>query len=89
MTSSRARATASRRLRWRAPYFAVKATIVLEKGYEGTPELIKELQVWTREQTAPYKYPRVLEFVDALPQTFSGKIRRAEIRQRDLAKANA
>ena len=66
--------------------FAVKATVVLEAGYEGTPELIKELQVWTRDQTAPYKYPRVLEFVDALPQTFSGKIRRAEIRQRDQEK---
>ena len=69
--------------------FAVKATIVLENGYEGTPELIKELQVWTREQTAPYKYPRVVEFVDALPQTFSGKIRRAEIRKRDQEKSSA
>ncbi len=66
--------------------FAVKATIVLEAGYQGTPELIKELQVWTRDQTAPYKYPRVVEFVDSLPQTFSGKIRRAEIRQRDKEK---
>ena len=69
--------------------FAVKATIVLEAGYEGTPELIKELQVWTRNQTAPYKYPRVVEFVDALPQTFSGKIRRAAIRQRDQEKSTA
>ena len=69
--------------------FAVKATIVLENGYEGTPELIKELQVWAREQTAPYKYPRVVEFVDALPQTFSGKIRRAEIRKRDQEKSSA
>ena len=69
--------------------FAVKATVVLEKGYEGTPELIKELQAWTRKQTAPYKYPRVFEFVDALPQTFSGKIRRAAIRQADEKKAIA
>ena len=69
--------------------FAVKATIVLEAGYEGTPELIKELQVWTRNQTAPYKYPRVVEFVDALPQTFSGNIRRAAIRQRDQEKSTA
>lgn len=69
--------------------FAVKATIVLESGYEGSPELIKELQKWAREQTAPYKYPRVVEFVDALPQTFSGKIRRAAIRQADAAKSNA
>ncbi|MBR2682887.1 MAG: AMP-binding protein [Atopobiaceae bacterium] len=69
--------------------FAVKATIVLEKGYEGSPELIKELQVWAREQTAPYKYPRIVEFVDALPQTFSGKIRRAAIREQDAAKSTA
>lgn len=67
--------------------FAVKATIVLEDGFEGSDELIRELQVFARESTAPYKYPRVVEFVDALPQTFSGKIRRAEIRRRDKERA--
>ena len=60
---------------------AVKATIVLAKGYTGTPELTKELQVYVKEHTAPYKYPRVVEYVEELPKTISGKIRRAEIRQ--------
>ena len=67
--------------------FAVKATVVLEPGVEGTSELVKELQVWSKRQTAPYKYPRIVEFVDELPKTFSGKIRRAEIRRKDHAKA--
>lgn len=63
--------------------FNVKATIVLQKGYEGTDELVKELQNFVKSNTAPYKYPRIIEFVDALPKTFSGKIRRVEIRQKD------
>ena len=63
--------------------FVVKATIVLEPGVEAGQALTRELQVWTKQQTAPYKYPRVIEYVDALPKTFSGKIRRARIRQRD------
>ena len=66
--------------------FNVKATIVLQKGYEGTPELVKELQEFVKFNTAPYKYPRVVEFVSELPKTISGKIRRVEIRDRDLAK---
>jgi acetyl-CoA synthetase len=65
--------------------FAVKATIVLTKGYEGTPELTKELQSHVKKTTAPYKYPRIVEYVDALPKTISGKIRRVEIRQKDGA----
>ena len=69
--------------------FAVKATIVLEPGVEGTPELTKELQTWTKRQTAPYKFPRVIEYVDALPKTFSGKIRRARIRKDDARHASA
>lgn len=63
--------------------FAVKATIVLNKGYEGTEELTKELQKYVKDNTAPYKYPRVVEYVDALPKTFNGKIRRKEIRDND------
>ena len=59
----------------------VKATIVLAKGYEGTPELVKELQNHVKVSTAPYKYPRVVEFVKELPKTISGKIKRAEIRK--------
>ena len=68
--------------------FAVKATVVLEPGYEGTPELTKELQTWAKQQTAPYKFPRIIEYVNELPKTFSGKIQRARIRKHDLKKAN-
>ena len=61
----------------------VKATIVLKKGYEPSEELKKELQNHVKKLTAPYKYPRVIEFVDELPKTISGKIRRVELRERD------
>ncbi|MCL1807432.1 MAG: AMP-binding protein [Oscillospiraceae bacterium] len=66
--------------------FAVKATVILSKGYQGSPELTKELQNHVKKLTAPYKYPRVIEYVDALPKTISGKIRRVEIRENDGAK---
>ena len=66
----------------------VKATIVLKKGYEPSEELKKELQNHVKKLTAPYKYPRVIEFVDELPKTISGKIRRVELRERDSQKAN-
>lgn len=58
----------------------VKATIVLAKGYKPSDQLKKEIQDYVKKQTAPYKYPRVVEFVDELPKTISGKIRRVEIR---------
>ena len=61
----------------------VKATVVLQKGYEPSEELKKELQNFVKRETAPYKYPRVVEFVKALPKTISGKIRRVEIREHD------
>ena len=63
----------------------VKATIVLSRNYKGqeSPELIKELQDHVKRVTAPYKYPRVIEFVEELPKTISGKIRRVEIRDKD------
>ncbi|MBQ4056385.1 MAG: AMP-binding protein [Bacteroidaceae bacterium] len=63
----------------------VKATIILAKDYKDKegPELIKELQDHVKRVTAPYKYPRVIEFVDELPKTISGKIRRVEIRAKD------
>ncbi len=64
----------------------VKATVVLAKGYEGTPELTKELQNYVKKVTAPYKYPRVIEYVDELPKTVGGKIKRAEIRHADEQK---
>ncbi len=59
----------------------VKATIVLAKGYMGSDELTKELQNHVKKVTAPYKYPRIVEYVDELPKTLGGKIKRAEIRK--------
>lgn len=64
----------------------VKATVVLTKNYTGSPELVKELQEHVKKVTAPYKYPRIIEFVSELPKTISGKIRRVEIRQTDKDK---
>ena len=63
----------------------VKATIVLSKEYKpkAGPDLVKELQNHVKQVTAPYKYPRVIEFVEELPKTISGKIRRVEIRKND------
>ena len=61
----------------------IKATIVLAKGYEPSDALIKELQTHVKTSTAPYKYPRVVEFVNELPKTISGKIKRAEIRKQN------
>jgi acetyl-CoA synthetase len=61
----------------------VKATIILAKEYKdkASEELIKEIQEHVKNTTAPYKYPRVVEFVDELPKTISGKIKRKEIRE--------
>jgi acetyl-CoA synthetase len=61
----------------------VKATVVLAKGYVGSDNLVKELQDHVKRVTAPYKYPRIIEFVSELPKTISGKIRRVEIREGD------
>ncbi|MEA4852888.1 MAG: AMP-binding protein [Christensenella sp.] len=61
----------------------VKATIVLADGYEPTEALKKELQDHVKHSTAPYKYPREIEFVKELPKTISGKIRRVELREKD------
>jgi len=58
----------------------VKATIVLASGYTASDQLAKELQDHVKQVTAPYKYPRVIEFRSELPKTISGKIRRVEIR---------
>ncbi|MCF8362312.1 MAG: AMP-binding protein [Prolixibacteraceae bacterium] len=58
----------------------VKATIVLGKGYEPSDELAVDIQNHVKKVTAPYKYPRIVEFVETLPKTISGKIRRVEIR---------
>lgn len=58
----------------------VKASIVLGKGYTPSEELALEIQEHVKQVTAPYKYPRIIDFVEALPKTISGKIRRVEIR---------
>jgi acetyl-CoA synthetase len=59
----------------------VKATIILSQGYQESVELAKELQEHVKKVTAPYKYPRIVEFVTELPKTISGKIRRVQIRE--------
>ena len=67
----------------------VKATIILSKEYKNFPDkdvLIKEIQNHVKKVSAPYKYPRVVEFVDELPKTISGKIKRVEIRNKDSKK---
>ena len=65
----------------------VKATVVLGSEWKAKAgdELVKELQAHVKRTTAPYKYPRIIEFVDELPKTISGKIRRVEIRNNDKA----
>ncbi len=65
----------------------VKAYVVLTADYEPSEELVEEIQDHTKDVTAPYKYPREIEFIDALPKTASGKIRRVELRQRETAEA--
>ena len=64
----------------------VKATVVLSKGFTASEALVKELQNHVKKVTAPYKYPRIVEFVDELPKTISGKIRRVQIREADNKK---
>jgi acetyl-CoA synthetase len=61
----------------------VKATVVLAQGYGPSEGLVKELQEHVKKVTAPYKYPRIVEFVQELPKTIGGKIRRMEIRNAD------
>ena len=57
----------------------VKASIVLVKGVKGTEELKKEIQDYVKTHTAPYKYPRIIEFIEAMPKTTSGKIIRSQL----------
>ena len=61
----------------------VKASIVLAKGYSPSDDLVKEIQEHVKKNTAPYKYPRIIEFMNELPKTTSGKIRRVAIREQD------
>ncbi|WMT07969.1 AMP-binding protein [Natrinema thermotolerans] len=64
----------------------VKAYVILAEGHEGTDELKDDLQSFMKEETAPYKYPRRIEFTDELPKTSSGKIRRVELRKEEQQK---
>jgi acetyl-CoA synthetase len=67
----------------------VKAFVVLAPGFEPSERLIRDLQEHVRRTTAPYKYPRVVEFVDELPKTLSGKIMRKVLREQEMAKAGS
>jgi acetyl-CoA synthetase len=66
----------------------VKASIVLNKDYKekASQALAKELQEHVKHETAPYKYPRIIEFVDELPKTISGKVQRSVIRKENTTK---
>lgn len=65
---------------------AVKASVVLADGFTPSEELTRELQKWVKNKTAPYKFPRIVEYVDELPRTVNGKIRRVAIREKDESK---
>lgn len=65
---------------------AVKATVVLAADFTPSTTLTRELQRWVKRQTAPYKFPRIIEYVDELPRTTNGKIRRVVIRENDAKK---
>lgn len=62
----------------------VKAFIVLKPGYKPSEALVKDIQRYVKRVTAPYKYPRRVEFVESLPKTISGKIRRHELRELEM-----
>jgi len=61
----------------------VKAFVVLRPGHAPGEALVRELQEHVKRVTAPYKYPRAVEFVESLPKTVSGKIRRVDLRERE------
>ncbi|WP_290685826.1 MULTISPECIES: acyl-CoA synthetase [unclassified Haematobacter] len=67
----------------------VKAYVVLNPGYAPSDDLVREIQVHVKANTAPYKYPRKIEFIAALPKTESGKVKRRELRDREFAKGAA
>ena len=64
----------------------VKAFIILKPGFAPSEALVREIQNHVKKVTAPYKYPRAIEFVDSLPKTISGKIRRNELREHEMKK---
>ncbi|MBC7190186.1 acyl-CoA synthetase, partial [Candidatus Aerophobetes bacterium] len=64
----------------------VKAFVVLTQDYEPSEPLVKDIQEFVKKETAPYKYPRKIEFVDELPKTISGKIKRKELKLKEFGK---
>jgi len=64
----------------------VKAFVILQDNVTGDEAVVKELQNFVKQDVAPYKYPRAIEFVDDLPKTNSGKIRRIELREAEKEK---
>jgi 2-aminobenzoate-CoA ligase len=64
----------------------VKAFVVVQPGHEPGQALVRELQEHVKRTVAPYKYPRAVEFVDALPKTQTGKVQRFVLRQQELAR---
>ncbi len=67
----------------------VKAFVILKPGFQPSETLVREIQNHVKNVTAPYKYPRAIEFVDSLPKTISGKIRRKELREQEMKKASS
>jgi len=67
----------------------VKAFVILKDGYEPSDKLVREIQNYVKHVTAPYKYPRAIEFVEEIPKTISGKIKRKELREKELEKYNS
>ena len=64
----------------------VKAFVILAPGYKPSEKLTEEMQEYVKKVTAPYKYPREIEYVKTLPKTISGKIKRKELREAELRK---
>lgn len=64
----------------------VKAFVILKPGHQASDTLTREIQNHVKKVTAPYKYPRAIEYVESLPKTISGKIRRNELRDREMKK---
>ena len=79
----RSRSAPSSPPRTRQRGHVVKAFVVVAEGVGAGDELVAELQQHVKERIAPYKYPRRIEFVDALPRTLTGKVQRAVLRKRE------
>jgi len=67
----------------------VKTFIILKTGFKPSDMLVREIQNHVKHVTAPYKYPRAIEFVEALPKTISGKIRRNKLREQEMKRNQA